>query len=41
MSYVGWKDMKSAMRYIEASPFPRMKRTHGKACVTLDTVSFY
>lgn len=24
MSYVGWKDMKSAMRYIEASPFPGM-----------------
>lgn len=22
MSYVGWKDMKSAMRYVEASPFP-------------------
>lgn len=21
MSYVGWKDMKSAMRYVEASPF--------------------
>jgi integrase len=26
MSYVGWKDMKSAMRYIEASPFPGMAR---------------
>lgn len=24
MSYVGWKDMKSAMRYIEASPFVGM-----------------
>lgn len=21
MSYVGWKDMKSAMRYVEATPF--------------------
>ena len=21
MSYVGWKDIKSAMRYVEASPF--------------------
>ncbi|MFS2199415.1 site-specific integrase [Pseudomonas sp. Pseusp3] len=26
MSYVGWKDMKSAMRYIEASPFFGMAR---------------
>jgi integrase len=26
MSYVGWKDIKSAMRYIEASPFPGMDR---------------
>ncbi|EJM72840.1 site-specific integrase [Pseudomonas sp. GM55] len=26
MSYVGWKDMKSAMRYIEASPFLGMAR---------------
>jgi integrase len=26
MSYVGWKDMKSAMRYIEASPFLGMTR---------------
>jgi integrase len=26
MSYVGWKDMKSAMRYVEASPFQGMAR---------------
>ncbi|MGC5703261.1 tyrosine-type recombinase/integrase [Pseudomonas sp. NFXW11] len=26
MSYVGWKDAKSAMRYIEASPFQGMRR---------------
>ena len=26
MSYVGWKDMKSAMRYVEASPFVGMAR---------------
>lgn len=24
MGYVGWKDMKSAMRYIDASPFAGM-----------------
>ena len=26
MSYVGWKDMKSAMRYVEANPFLGMTR---------------
>ncbi len=26
MSYVGWKDVKSAMRYVEASPFIGMTR---------------
>lgn len=30
MSYVGWKDMKSAMRYIEASPFLGMTRVEEK-----------
>jgi integrase len=30
MSYVGWKDMKSAMRYIEASPFMGMARISEK-----------
>jgi len=26
MSYVGWKDMQSAMRYVEANPFMGMAR---------------
>ncbi|BCQ62622.1 hypothetical protein PBOI14_43720 [Pseudomonas sp. Boi14] len=26
MSYVGWKDMQSAMRYVEANPFMGMTR---------------
>ena len=26
MTYVGWKDMKSAMRYVEATPFLGMAR---------------
>ena len=30
MSYVGWKDMKSAMRYVEASPFHGMARITDK-----------
>ncbi|WP_139833036.1 MULTISPECIES: site-specific integrase [unclassified Pseudomonas] len=30
MSYVGWKDMKSAMRYVEASPFEGMVRITDK-----------
>lgn len=30
MSYVGWKDLKSAMRYIEASPFLGMARVGEK-----------
>ncbi|MFJ4193901.1 site-specific integrase [Pseudomonas sp. NPDC089534] len=30
MSYVGWKDMKSAMRYVEASPFQGMARITDK-----------
>ncbi|OLF53661.1 tyrosine-type recombinase/integrase, partial [Pseudomonas chlororaphis] len=30
MSYVGWKDLKSAMRYIEASPFLGMALTQEK-----------
>ncbi|HEY0287070.1 MAG TPA: site-specific integrase [Pseudomonas sp.] len=28
MSYVGWKDIKSAMRYIEASPFVSFEKTN-------------
>jgi hypothetical protein len=31
MNYVGWKDMKSAMRYIEASPFLGMARLAEKS----------
>jgi hypothetical protein len=31
MSYVGWKDMKSAMRYVEASPFLGMTPLEEKA----------
>jgi integrase len=31
MSYVGWKDVKSAMRYIEASPFASFEATGEKA----------
>ncbi|MBK5541396.1 site-specific integrase [Pseudomonas sp. TH05] len=30
MSYVGWKDVKSAMRYVEASPFLGMARLEEK-----------
>ncbi|MGR6736191.1 site-specific integrase [Pseudomonas chlororaphis] len=30
MSYVGWKDLKSAMRYVEASPFLGMALTQEK-----------
>jgi integrase len=30
MNYVGWKDMKSAMRYVEASPFQGMARITDK-----------
>ncbi|EPL15977.1 site-specific integrase [Pseudomonas sp. CF161] len=30
MSYVGWKDVKSAMRYVEASPFLGMTRLEEK-----------
>nr|BFD42458.1 site-specific integrase [Pseudomonas sp. FFPRI_1] len=30
MSYVGWKDLKSAMRYVEASPFMGMARIDEK-----------
>jgi hypothetical protein len=30
MGYVGWKDMKSAMRYVEASPFLGMARISEK-----------
>jgi len=30
MSYVGWKDMKSAMRYVEANPFLGMARVGEK-----------
>ena len=30
MSYVGWKDMKSAMRYVESSPFQGMARITDK-----------
>ena len=30
MSYVGWKDMKSAMRYVEVSPFHGMARIMDK-----------
>ncbi|WP_411835529.1 site-specific integrase [Pseudomonas chlororaphis subsp. aurantiaca] len=30
MSYVGWKDIKSAMRYVEASPFLGMALTQEK-----------
>ncbi|KTC41419.1 site-specific integrase [Pseudomonas sp. ABAC61] len=31
MAYVGWKDMKSAMRYVEAEPFVGMARLQEKA----------
>ena len=31
MSYVGWKDMKSALRYVEASPFLGMARLTEKS----------
>jgi integrase len=30
MSYVGWKDMKSAMRYVESTPFAGMSMTAEK-----------
>jgi integrase len=33
MSYVGWKDMKSAMRYVEASPFLGVARVTEKPVV--------
>ncbi|MFY0732264.1 site-specific integrase [Pseudomonas sp. NFX15] len=31
MTYVGWKDMKSAMRYVETHPFPGMARLAEKS----------